>query len=152
MKGLLLACCVLLSTSVFAEDEMTQTMMEDIVISLADEYRGRQGFLEFQAQGMAMQLISDAKNDRMRIVTPVIEYSRVTAEQKDRMLEANFHSALDARYAVNNGIVFATYIHPLSSLRPEQIEFAVYQVYQLRASFGDGYTSGALVFGQEKLL
>ncbi len=32
------------------------------------------------------------------------------------MMIANFHTALDARYAISDGVIYAAFIHPLSSL------------------------------------
>ena len=63
------------------------------------------------------------------------------------MLEANFHSALDGRYAISNGMVYAAYIHPLSPLRPEEVRSALRQVAELGKTFGTTYSSGELLFG-----
>lgn len=52
------------------------------------------------------------------------------------MLEANFHSALDVRYATSNGLVYAAYIHPLSLLRREEIHSALRHVAKLVKTFG----------------
>jgi len=61
-------------------------------------------------------------------------------------LQANFDSALDARYAVANGVLWSAYIHPLSSLQDKQFLEAVGQVVNLTSTFGSSYSSGALIF------
>ena len=68
------------------------------------------------------------------------------------MLVANFHNALDARYAVSNGNVFAAFLHPLSSLEENDLRSALRQVSQLVANFGTTYSSGGLQFapGEEE--
>ena len=60
--------------------------------------------------------------------------------------EANFHTALDARYAFNKGILYAAYIHPLSTLTKAQLESALEQTATLAATFGKEYSSGSLIF------
>ena len=64
-----------------------------------------------------------------------------------RALQANFDSALDARYAVANELVWATYIHPLSPLLEGQFLSAVAQTYTAAETFGTTYTSGAFTYG-----
>lgn len=66
-----------------------------------------------------------------------------------RVLEANFHSALDARYATSDGVLYAAFIHPLSPLTEAEVRSAVAQVASLVRSFGTTYSSGELVYGGE---
>ncbi|NJL83304.1 MAG: hypothetical protein HC890_10765, partial [Chloroflexaceae bacterium] len=54
---------------------------------------------------------------------------------------------LDARYAVSNGVVFAAFVHPLSTLDERDFLSALRQVSQLVRNFGTSYSSGALSFG-----
>ena len=65
------------------------------------------------------------------------------------MLVANFHAALDARYAVTDGTVVAVYVHPLASLQANELRSALRQVANLAANFGTSYSSGELGFGPE---
>ncbi len=126
---------------------MDQASMEQIVKEMADEAEGGNGVVQFKIRNLPMYLISDVKNDRMRIIAPIAEYSKITKEQIDKIMESNFHSSLDARYAVSENIVYSAYIHPLSKLDDEQIRGAVVQVFNLAATFGTDYTSGVLTFG-----
>lgn len=66
-----------------------------------------------------------------------------------RVLEANFHSALDARYATSDGVLYAAFIHPLSPLTEAEVRSAVAQVASLVRSFGTTYSSGELAYGGE---
>ena len=90
--------------------------------------------------------ICDPAHDRMRIISPVLELKDVKEEQMVRMMEANFHTALDARYAVSDGVVYSAYIHPLSSLNESMIYSAIKQVSTLRNTFGTYFQSGELTF------
>jgi hypothetical protein len=63
------------------------------------------------------------------------------------MLQANFDTALDARYSVAKGVLWSLYLHPLESLSDEQFLASLGQVVNLAASFGTSYSSGGLSFG-----
>ncbi|MEO0409240.1 MAG: hypothetical protein AAF289_18005, partial [Cyanobacteria bacterium P01_A01_bin.135] len=71
----------------------------------------------------------------------------LTPAQVGNILIANFHTTLDARYAVSDGTVVATYLHPLSTLQEQDLRSAVRQVVSLAETFGTTYTSGELLFG-----
>ena len=71
----------------------------------------------------------------------------LSKEQLYRLMQANFESALDARYAVARGLVWSTFIHPLGPMSEEQIWSALAQTITLAATYGSGFTSGALRFG-----
>ena len=105
------------------------------------------GLLEFTHDGVKMTCISDIEYSRMRIVTPIIRVEELTPEQVAHILEANFHTALDARYATSQGVLYATFIHPLAPLTEAELASAVRQVATLARTFGSSYTSGALSYG-----
>ena len=82
----------------------------------------------------------------MRIIAPIAPLSETEGEQIMLAMAANFHSVLDARYAIGSGIVYAAYLHPLSSLTAEELESAIAQVAVAQQTFGTDYSSGVLVF------
>ena len=90
--------------------------------------------------------MADRRHSRMRIITPIVKVDDLTEEHKDRMLEANFHTALDARYSINEGFVYSTFIHPISSLTEAELTPAMKQVAWLVLTFGESYSSGELPF------
>ena len=126
---------------------MTQEVLERSVKSLGNESRGEGGAVTFVYKGVRMAAISDAVHDRMRIVAATAQASKMPPEQTRAVLEANFHTALDARYAVDGDVLYAAFIHPLSSLSEKELRSAVEQVANLAGTYGDSYTSGELVFG-----
>ncbi|MCU7960007.1 MAG: hypothetical protein KZQ58_08420 [gamma proteobacterium symbiont of Bathyaustriella thionipta] len=128
---------------------MTQDRMENIVIRDVDLIEQQKGYLVFKYQQVKMAMISDVKHDRMRIIAPIVEYSELTAEQKDAVMQANFHTALDARYATSEGVLYAAFIHPLSPLSQTELEDALKQVSTLALTFGDSYSSGSLRYAGE---
>ena len=140
-----------ITIKLFAEDQgkvtMDQTQLENVLRNYADSHTGGNGMLQFSYDGVDLLCISDVRANRMRIVVPIYDYNAVTAEQKDLMMLANFHTALDARYAVSNGILYAVFLHELSSLSEMQIRSGVRQTATLAKTFGTSFNSGALTFG-----
>ena len=64
-----------------------------------------------------------------------------------RMMQANFDTALDARYAVAKGQLWAVFIHPLSPLKKDQLISSLGQTVNIARTYGTLYTGGALQFG-----
>lgn len=101
----------------------------------------------FTFHDVAIMLIFDPFADRMRLISAICEVDDLEEGTLMQAMEANFHSALDARYAVSSDIVWSAFLHPLSSLTDELFRSAIEQVAVARATFGGEYTSGMLVFG-----
>ena len=113
---------------------------------MSDTMRGENGFWEFFVNEIPMICMTDEANNRMRIISPIKEMTEVPIEELEKAMEANFHSALDARYAVGEGVMWAAYIHPLKELTKDQAIDAVSQVYSAVITYGTLYTSTELVF------
>ena len=73
-----------------------------------------------------------------------------SATQMSRMLRANFHSALDAKYSVYEGFVVSVFTHPLRELTESQLLDAMRQVAKLAETYGTTYSSTGLIFGGEE--
>ena len=101
----------------------------------------------FEAGDKVIAVVFDESADRMRIIIPITEADKVTHEQRTRMLQANFDSALDARYAIAQDLVWGTYIHPLSPLTETEFLLGLGQTISVVETFGDTYSSGMFVFG-----
>ena len=97
--------------------------------------------MQFIYNDVQMFLMMDVQHDRMRVIAPVADYSQLSREHLDAIMISNYHRALDARYAMSNGILYAAYIHPLSELSRVQVEYSVEQVANLAKTFGTAYTS-----------
>lgn len=139
----------LLLVSVFSSTPalaLTPEQMMKHVLEVGEEVVQDQNVVEFNYRGLGLVLIYDLKADRMRLVSPIIEAKNVGNDVLMMALEANYHSALDARYAVSNNLVWSVFIHPLGDLSPALFESAISQVAIARATFGDQFTSGALIF------
>jgi hypothetical protein len=126
---------------------MSQEQLESIVKDFADNARGGGGTMEFVYNNVPMAMLSNAEFDRMRIIAPIVQYGELTRPEVDAALAANFHRALDARYALSNGVLYSVYIHPLSSMNEVQLRSAIFQVSNLALTFGEQFSSGVLDFG-----
>lgn len=130
-----------------------QGMDNDRIAALLErevqELEGDPGFWQFVFGERALMLITDPAANRMRIFTPVVEEKFLDEDQLRRMLEANFHSALDAKYALYGGYVISVFTHPLKELSEEQLLDALHQVVNLADNFGSTYSSTSLIFAPE---
>jgi len=135
----------LLGMSVSAQN-MDNDRLEEILTEVSDSLSGQPGSWQLMIGEVFMLCITDQTNNRMRIISPIVEVDQVTDEQMGKAMEANFHSALDVRYAISDGIMWAAFIHPLRELRVSQTLDALSQVYSAAATFGDTYASTFLTF------
>lgn len=90
--------------------------------------------------------IYDEKANRMRIITPIVKRGEVSEKEILNALVANFHSALDVKYALSDEIIWSVFTHPLRELSDHQVLDALDQVYLASATFGSSYSSTTMVF------
>lgn len=121
--------------------------LEAALRSRAKNVRGEDGGWDFELDGVHMACFTDKRFDRMRLVAPILSADDMTDAQRGAVLEANFHTALDARYGTSDGVLYSAFIHPLSTLTQAQFDSALQQVAGLVDTFGTSYSSGALIFG-----
>lgn len=142
--------------SLFAQTEevpseiMTQAKLERIIWQEAEQPQGEGGVVQFIYNDITMALISDENFDRMRIIAPVINLEDMTQGQVNDILAANFQTALDARYAANQGVLYSAFIHPLSTLNHDEVYSALGQVAALVKNFGTTYSSDASLYLQQE--
>ncbi|NOZ52410.1 MAG: hypothetical protein GXP08_04575 [Gammaproteobacteria bacterium] len=129
---------------------MTQDKMTTLIHLTSKNITSHGSNIQFEYKNVRMACISDTKHDRMRIISPVANEADLTEKQLKTLLAANFHLTLDARYATSNGVVYAAFIHPMSSLHEKSFLAALQQVSQLVKNFGTSYSSSELTFGRNK--
>ena len=127
---------------------MDNGRLEALIGGLSEgaDIEGESGYWTVTVASRQVLVITDEAADRMRIMTPVVEESELPAEEMQRLLEANFDRALDARYAMARGYVWSAFIHPLAALTEAEFVDAVHQVVTLAENYGTSYTSTDLVF------
>jgi len=125
---------------------MTNKAMDEIIRRIAKDIEGGQGFWRFHIQNKQIIVITDDKADRMRIMTPIIEAEKLDSAQLLRLMQANFDSALDARYSIAKNVLWGTFLHPFQSLGDREFLSGLGQVVNLANTYGSTYSSGAIIF------
>lgn len=102
----------------------------------APDAKWQEGSWDLVMEGTKVMVIADQEHNRMRVITPVADADQVTPEVLRRMMEANFTTALDVRYAIFQGRVWAAFLHPLDSLTERELRSALNQVVTLVKTTG----------------
>ncbi len=97
--------------------------------------------------GVQVLVVTDGKANRMRIIAPVAKAATLDKAMLETLLEANFDRALDARYSLNKGVVWAAYIQPLSPTTKREFSSGARQVAALVKNYGSTFSSTSVVFG-----
>ncbi len=147
MKKLLIVPLFFIVYFVHAQN-MTNNLLQEIINQKADTIGGVMGNWKFIYKKIPMLCVTDEQNNRMRIISPITESANLDKDLLLDSMTANFHSALDVKYAISNGILWSVYIHPLKELSSEQVESAMSQVYYAAKNFGTTFSSTALLFGR----
>lgn len=145
MRIFLPLCSLLFTASLSAQ--MDNARMDSLLRALPAEMEGEPGGWTLQVGDTPLVVITDERANRMRIFSPVIEQSEVEPDALAKLLEANFHSALDAKYALHRGFVVSVFTHPLAELTDAQFEDALLQVLTLTRTYGTTFSSTDKVFG-----
>jgi hypothetical protein len=130
-----------------AETPMTYERLGKIVFALDPDAIPRGPSFQLQVDEAPVLVITDVAADRMRAMVPVRPSDDLTADELRRMMQANFDTALDARYAIADGRVWSVFIHPLSSLEKDQFISGLGQAVNVAKTYGSLYSGGALQFG-----
>jgi len=134
--------------SMAAQDKMSNKKLEKTLKKFTEEIEGETGNWQVLYRDFPLFVLTDESSNRMRIFTPILEEQELKVGQMKKMLEANFHSALDAKYSLYEGFVIGIYTHPLIELDEDQMISAMQQVVNLSKNFGTSYTSTDVIFGQ----
>lgn len=145
-KSFLLTFLLVLSF-ISIQAQMTNQKMDEIFKKEATEVEGNLGGWQMIYGEQLIVVITDEKANRMRIFTPVVEEEKTKRGDLKKMLEANFHSALDAKYCLYNGFVISVFTHPLKELTDMQLIDAMRQVVTLVNNYGTTFSSTGWVFG-----
>ena len=125
---------------------MTNKELDEIIKNISTVIRGRYGNWEFEIDATQFICLTDEYHNRMRIISPITEITEISSEQILKCMEANFHTALDTKYAISNGVLWSVFIHPLKELSQKQVIDAISQVYSSVRTFGTSYSSSNLIF------
>jgi len=142
---LVLFVCCTWSQSALAQD-MNNGKIAKLLKEKVTKIEGKKGNWHFEYKKAALFIITDERANRMRIYAPIIEEAKLKEADLKLLLEANWHSALDAKYALAGGYLVSIYNHPLQELSAAQLSNAIDQVTNLVLTYGTSYNSTGLVF------
>lgn len=134
------------------EEEVLQTVeaaaaLLAIVTAIDDDARLTANGATFTIDDTMVTLVFDVNADRMRLFSQIRPSDGLSGPQLRRLMQANFDTALDARYAVAQGQLWSTFMHRLTSLTQEDFVSALAQTVTLVKTFGTTFSSGAMSFG-----
>jgi len=149
MKNLLILSFLFFSLSMSAQN-MTVKQMGKILKQETKITEGKEGIWTVEYANHLVMIVTDEKANRMRVFSPIVAREDVNEAALEKMLEANFHSALDAKYSIWEGVVISVYTHPLQQLSEAQFTDAIQQVVRLVETFGTTFSSTEFIFGGEE--
>ena len=129
---------------------MTVGTLGTLLDRLLEEKEGSDGFWLGQREGVTIYVVADEEHDRMRIMSPIGEMRKADAGFLSILLQANFDRALDAKYALRKREVWSVFMHPMSTLVPDDLGTFIDQVARLVKNTGTTYASSDLVFGVDE--
>ena len=118
-----------------------------IVTTIDEEAQITANGATFTIDEVTVTLVFDVNADRMRLFAQVIPSDALSSRALQRVMQANFDTALDARYAIAQGILWSTYMHRLTSLTQDDFVSGLAQTVTLVKTYGTTFSSGAMSFG-----
>jgi len=126
--------------------EMNPGKLQEIISKVSDTVITNGNSIQFLLGERSLFCIHDENANRMRIISPIVEREKLGEKELLNALVANFHSALDVKYALSDEIIWSVFTHPLKELSAAQVVDAIKQVYAAAITFGSSYSSTNLVF------
>jgi len=145
IRYLSLLLSLFLSAAIQSQDMSSQKLLE-LITQVSDTVTTNGNSIQFLYKQRPLFCIYDKNFNRMRIISPILETKDLEEEQLLNALVANFHSALDVKYALSDEIMWSVSIHPLIELNDYQVLDAIDQVHTASITFGSTYSSTNLVF------
>jgi len=145
MRRLLIILFAFTCSTILAQ--MTPQKMDSLIHSIADDVEGQSPVWEIEILDRLMMVVTDPSSNRMRIIAPITKSEELTPEQVQKCMVANFHSALDVRYAFSEGVLWSAYIHPYRELTEDQFIDGIIQTLRAALTFGTTYNSTDMIFG-----
>jgi len=135
-----------LLVSVFASAQMDNIKLDEILKRESDSLQTNGSQWQMLYKDRLLICITDENANRMRIISPIAELDKLEETDLKNALVANYHTALDVKYAISDEFMWSVFIHPLKELTEQQVVDALSQVYYANFTFGGSYSSTTLVF------
>ena len=127
---------------------MTPGRLTAILLELDPEARTAPGAAQINLDDIPVTIIYDPFANRLRALVPIASADNITDGQMLRLMQANFDTALDARYAIAEGRVWSVFMHPMAQLDRRQLISGVAQTVALAQTYGTTFSSSEMLFGR----
>lgn len=148
MKYQILIILLFSAFAVFGQ-EMTNEKIGKLLSENAGAVEGSDGGWQVTVDRRPLLIVTDESANRLRVFTFVAEINQISTEELEVLLRANFTDALDAKYAIYEGLVVSVFTHPMRELTKLQLLDAIRQVNNLAENFGTSYSSTEVRFELE---
>lgn len=148
MRSLFFLLCFY-SLALQAQEIQLHTL-DSILNTKTEKVQRIQNTWQFEIDQTLLICITDTTANRMRIMSPIVSIKQILPEQIIHAMTANFHTALDVRYAISDGVLWSVFTHPWRPLTTSQFSDAVAQVLQANKTFGTSYSSTTIGFPPPK--
>lgn len=129
------------------EPPMTLDRLGEIIFTLDEDAQSNGAHFQMTIQDIPVLILTDVNANRMRTMVPIRTVDDMTSDEVLRVMQANFDTALDARYAIANGKLWGAFIHPLASLEKDEFISGLGQTVNIAKTYGTLFSGGALAFG-----
>lgn len=150
MKKVLLTFILILTLQNLFSQEMNLIKLGKILNEVSDSIQSNTSQWNFKIKEVFFICIADSTHNRMRIISPISDSDALDEKLKESALIANFHTALDVKYAISDNVLWAVFIHPLKELTQQQVIDAISQTYYANINFGSTFSSTSLIFPGRK--
>ncbi|MHC5004301.1 MAG: hypothetical protein ACYTJ0_14395 [Planctomycetota bacterium] len=132
-----------------ADAGMNNTRLAGLLRRRYPHVEGADGLWRVALEGsepeLELYVLTDVEEDRIRIMIPVAQADRTDNDLLWVLLLANYDLALDAKYAVQDGVVWCLFLHRLSWLTEAELQNALDHVVTLARNTGSTFSSIDLV-------
>lgn len=146
MRNIIFSLVLLLNIGFSYSQEMSSVKLLEIIEQEADTVKVSGNTIQFLLKETMLICIYDENANRMRIISPIVKRQEIGEEELLNAFVANFHSALDVKYALSDEVIWSVFTHPLMELSEHQVVDAINQVYSAAVTFGSSYSSTNIVF------
>ena len=129
------------------EHPMTAVRLGELILAVDEDAILDEPTWVLSLEGLEVIVVYDIDADRMRIIIPIGPATDIPQEELVRLMQANFDSALDARYAIAQDVLWGVFIHPLSELSDDEFLTALGETANIVLTYGTTYSSGLMIFG-----
>lgn len=119
----------------------------DLLRQVAREVSGSEGRWAAIYRRTRLLVFAVDEHARMRVMAAIADADDLDSAELRVLLAANYGRALDAKFAIGDGVLWSLFNRPLEGLCRQELLDGMDQVVTLRRNYGSSYRSTELTFG-----